>query len=465
MSDMPGQPYSTEPPATAPPARAPGPQPRRLSIFSGVLWIVIGGLLLANNLVANLRIWDLFWNYWPVLLILLGVAKLFDHFASQRSGAPPARLLSGGEIFLIILLLIVGGSVGTIRRIGDDHPDIDIRFPWDNTYTFSEELSKEAVAGRPVRIDIPRGSITVVADETSQIRVLVNKRARGVDEEQAKERAKDSGIEIVEMDNTFVIRRRAGSESFVRFDVEVRLPKKSTLTARTERGSANIQGIEGDLKVDANGSIEIRNVKGNVEAKVDGDALIIGASGDVRVDGDCRHIEIADVTGGAAIRCGFRGRATLRNIAKHVYFKSVRTEFQAGTLPGRMVIGEGDLEVSDAPKDVTLITQHYDILLDNVAGQIRVENRNGDVEVRMPKAPTAEISITNQRGGIDLVLPSNSAFEVSATSDRGDLETDFDSLTVNERNREKRMEGKVGAGGPKIRLSSTYDDVRLRKGT
>lgn len=452
-----------EQPVLPPPA--PAPQPRRFSIFGGVLWIVIGGLLLANNLVANLRVWELFWNYWPVLLILLGVAKLFDHFASQRTGAPPARLLSGGEIFLIILLLIVGGSVGAFHDITRDNPDINFNFPWEHTYTFPEEIAQDAVAGRPVRIDIPRGNITVVADDANQIRVSVTKRARGANEEQAKQRANDAGIEITEMDNTYVVRRRAGSENFVRLDLEIRVPRKTVLTVRTASGSANIQGFEGDLKVDADGDVEIRDVTGNVEAKVDGDALIIGTTGDVRVDGSCDDIEIADVTGGATIRCGFTGRTTLRNIAKQVFFKSARTELQAGALPGRMVIGSGDLEISDAPKDVTLTTQNYDILLDNVAGQISVENRNGDVEVRMPKAPTAAISISNQRGGVELVLPANSVFEISATSDRGDLDTDFSGLTVDDRNREKRIEGKVGNGGPKIRLSSTYDDVRLRKGT
>lgn len=470
MSFTPGQVIPPDPNAPAPPAGAPPPrgtQPRRLSVFGGLLWILIGTLLLINNIVADIRVWQLFRDYWPVLLILLGLAKLFDHFSTRQTGAPPARLVTGGEIFLLIMLLLIGGALAARDEIVRSDPEIrdKIRLPWEEEYSFSEELTHPAPAVRPVRIDIPRGNITVVGDNTQEIRALLNKRLSGSTEEEARERAQQAGIEIVEQGDSYVVRRRSGSEAWLRVDVELHVPAKAAVNARAGSGSVRIQGMEGNLTVDADGSLEVRDAKGSLEAKVDGDVLVAGVTGDVRIDGSCDDIDVADIAGGATVRCGFTGRTSLRNIAKQVYFKSARTEMTAGSLPGRMIIGSGDLELYDAPKDVTLTTRNYDILMDNVAGRIQVQNRNGKIETRLPKPPTDEISLSNERGGIELTLPANSTFEISANSERGgDLETDFGGLTVDRSGRDRRMEGRVGTGGPRIRLHTTYDDITLRKG-
>ncbi len=460
MSSLPGQP--AQPGQPAPPAPR---EPRRLSIFAGLLWILIGSLLLVNNLVADIRVWQLFWDYWPVLLILLGLVKLADHFRVQQSGGPPARLVSGGEIFLLVVLFIVGGAIAGWDRVRSQHPDMDVHFPWEEEYVFPETTSHAAVAARPVRIDLPRGNVTVIADGINEIQATVQKRVRGGTEEEARERAQDSGIEIVELDNSYVVRRRSGSREWLRLDVEVRIPATAAVTARTGSGSVRVQGTQAGVNVDADGNLEVRDVKGNVEAKVDGDVVVIGAAGDVRIDGSCDDIEIADVTGAATVRCGFTGSASFRNIARQLYFKSIRTEFTAGSLPGRMEIGSGDLQVVDAPADVTLLTRNYDVRMENVAGNIRVENRNGDVEIQLSGPPADPITITNERGGVELVLPGNSAFDVDARSERGEVDTDFAGLNVRNEGRDQSIEGVVGKGGPRIRIRSTYDDVTLRKGT
>ncbi len=439
-------------------------QPRRVSIFGGVLWILIGGLLLANNLIASFGVWELFGKYWPVLLILLGIAKLFDHFTTRTTGGAPARLLSGGEVLLLLLLFLVGGAVAFTTRVTAEHPELEIRFPWYREFTFTEEAMQPAKPGVPVRLELPRGDVNLIAEETDQIRVLVNKRVYTGNEEQARERAKDWGIEIADTGSTYAIRPKSGSRRVVRMDVEVHLPKGSTVYAETSRGDVRANGLANELKVKANGDVELRDVAGNVEAEVDGDVLISGIGGDLKVTGSCDDIDVADVKGGANVRCGFTGRAQFRNVAKQLQFKSVRTDLTLGSLPGRVEVGAGDLDIVDAPADVTLITRNYDITLENVAGRVKVRNRHGDVEIRMPKPPTDEIEIENERGGVELILPENSAFEVNASTRQGEVESDFSGLKVNNDDREGRIEGTVGNRGPQVRLKTTYGTIAVRKG-
>jgi len=46
------------------------------NLIPALVLIVLGALLLANNLVPEFRIWQMLLDWWPVVLIVLGVNLL-----------------------------------------------------------------------------------------------------------------------------------------------------------------------------------------------------------------------------------------------------------------------------------------------------------------------------------------------------------------------------------------------------
>src|SRR5260370_37232080 len=74
-------------------------RPRRRSIFTGVVLIVLGLIFLAQNFRGEFGFWRLFSKWWPLLLILWGVAKLIDRLAAQRSGEGAPPTITGGGAF------------------------------------------------------------------------------------------------------------------------------------------------------------------------------------------------------------------------------------------------------------------------------------------------------------------------------------------------------------------------------
>ena len=58
---------------------------RSRSITGPVILVVIGFLFLVNNVWRNVPFWSLMWDYWPVLLIVVGVIGLVEalYFASR----------------------------------------------------------------------------------------------------------------------------------------------------------------------------------------------------------------------------------------------------------------------------------------------------------------------------------------------------------------------------------------------
>ena len=46
------------------------------NVIAAVILIVLGALLLANNLIPEFRIWSTLIKWWPLALILLGISLL-----------------------------------------------------------------------------------------------------------------------------------------------------------------------------------------------------------------------------------------------------------------------------------------------------------------------------------------------------------------------------------------------------
>ena len=102
---------------------------QRSSIFTGLLLILLGILFLLQRFDPQLGIGHLLSRYWPVLLILWGLAKLIDHFTAQRTGEGRPPILSGPEAALMILVIavLIGMSLreSILDRVSSWNSDVD----------------------------------------------------------------------------------------------------------------------------------------------------------------------------------------------------------------------------------------------------------------------------------------------------------------------------------------------------
>ena len=55
------------------------------SLFWGLGLLVIGVLFLANNLGIDIDVWDVIADYWPLVLIGIGLKGIWQHFATKRN--------------------------------------------------------------------------------------------------------------------------------------------------------------------------------------------------------------------------------------------------------------------------------------------------------------------------------------------------------------------------------------------
>jgi DUF4097 and DUF4098 domain-containing protein YvlB len=447
----------------------------RRSIFGPILLIVLGVvfLLVQFHVVPIENAWQLFADYWPVLLIIWGLAKLIDYFAARGAGAPAPRALTGGEVVLLVFLLMFGLIASGINWARNDArfaEEFGIAF--GRQFTFAETLAPRAVKPNAnISVRLERGDISVVADEGTELRVSVTKAVNAPSESEAQQRATQATLAIHEVPDgyEFVPETRGDWGPRVRLDLEIRVPKQVSITARTARGNISVAGVTGSVTSNSQrGNIEIRGVGGEVVAEVArGDARIIGAGGNVRLTGRGTEVEISDVAGEAYLQGEFYGPIRMSKIAKQAHFLSQRTDLTIAQLPGRMETSSGQIEVVDVPGALSLVTRERDIALTNMSGRVSVQNRRGNVELRLQHPPKDQIEITNESGKVELTLPANSGFEISAASRSGEVECDFQGpeLRITQERERGTIEGKIGTRGPRIQIQTTYGTVSIRKGT
>lgn len=94
----------------------PNPTRRHRAFIGPVILIGIGVLFLVANLVPSFNPWLILTRYWPVILIVIGLGKLWDYYAYRRSGGGGASDISGMLIAVILLMLLLGLGVWRTGR-------------------------------------------------------------------------------------------------------------------------------------------------------------------------------------------------------------------------------------------------------------------------------------------------------------------------------------------------------------
>jgi DUF4097 and DUF4098 domain-containing protein YvlB len=90
----------------------------------------------------------------------------------------------------------------------------------------------------------------------------------------------------------------------------------------------------------------------------------------------------------------------------------------------------------------------------------RFSTSNGSVEVKAEKGLNADLRIGTNNGHVRVTLPANFAGQVSARTSNASIESDFDVKGEVEK---KRIEGRIGAGGPLVDIRTSNAGISLRK--
>jgi len=440
-----------------------GTQGRSSGLFSGLVLISVGVLLLLHNY-GHLELSEFFRHWWPLLIIFWGVIKLFERTVGRQFGGGS---ISAGELLLVFGMLALMGVVVAHDFVKTKVEDLDIG--GDN---FSYDLDvkpKDVPAQARILVRTLRGDVTVRGSDDNQIRVSAKKNVKTWSENEADKLARPVTVEITQNGDGFEI-HPAGydtSDNRISVDLEISLPKKAALTVKTEKGDVVVSDQMTDLTVaNQNGDVEVRNTVGDVSIEMrKGDVKVADTKGDVKISGKGGEIEVNTASGSVTVEGDFYGPVRADKIAKGVRMVSPRTDLTLSALNGHLDAGSGNIDLIDAGGNLTLRTRDNEVNVENPGGKVDIENRNAQTAVRFSNAPKDDVQITNSSAEIALTLPGSSSFEIVADCRNCDIDSEFGALQpAKTQSGDSHLAGKTGSGkGPKITVKTSYGNIAVRK--
>ncbi len=224
--------------------------------------------------------------------------------------------------------------------------------------------------------------------------------------------------------------RSSGSGLEAHADLVVKVPTGKRVEVHLAAGSVEANNVDGDLDIDLwSASVRASGTKGRM--------MIDAGSGSVRVENATGDLEI-DTGSGSTTLSGLR-------------MSRVVVDAGSGTVEARDVqadrfsvdIGSGSVRADALSTD--------DLLIDTGSGGVRVD---------LAKVPRRS-GIDTGSGSVTLGLPENAAADLDIETGSGGISSDFPVTADSFQRRELR--GRIGGGGPLIKVSTGSGGVRLQK--
>jgi Domain of unknown function (DUF5668)/Putative adhesin len=443
-----------------------GTRSRNSGLFSGLVLISVGALLLLRNY-GYLDLGSFLSRWWPLLIIFWGVIKLYERTLGRRFGQGGGAI-TGTEVLLVAGMLALMGIVVAVDVTKERLPGLIE--PSGDSHEYDVDVSPKTIPAKaPVTVRNVRGDITVRGSDEQQIEVSAKKNVRAWSDNEAERMAKPINVEISQNGNTYEVHPSGydTGDQRISVDLDVAAPKKSALTVRTDKGDVMVSDFQSDVTVtDQVGDVEVRGTQGEVSIETrKGDVKVSDSTGDVRISGKGGEIEITDVAGGLTIEGDFYGPVRADKVAKGVRMVTPRTDLTVAALTGHLEVGSGNLDLIDAQGNVSLRTRDTEVNVENPGGKLQIDNRNAQIALRFTAPPKDDVQITNASSGISLTLPGSSSFEIIADCHNCDIDSEFSGLNQSKtESGDSRLAGKYGSGkGPKITLKTSYGNIELRR--
>jgi DUF4097 and DUF4098 domain-containing protein YvlB len=440
----------------------------RPSIAGPIILLTVGvlALLMETGRLNAARFWSWYAQWWPMLLIGIGLILLLEYFMDRNN--PYAGRRSMGGFGFLMLLLIFGGwgthAAHVWGPLSDQFSDNRDDF-WslmgeehDNDVQQEEAISPNAT----VQVQNPRGDVTITASSDDKMHLRAHQVVHTSSDNEARKTFQAVTPKVINSGSSVVLSVEGRNNS--RVDLTVELPVNASTVINAGRGDVTIEGLKTGSDVTVNrGDVKFDNLGGNIHARIDhGDLSAHQIAGDVTVEGHAGDVTLSDIKGNVTLDGEFFGDTHLEQVGAAVHFHSSRTDLAIQKLLGDMTMDSSDLNLSQAVGPVRIVTRSKDIDLSQLTGDAHIENNNGDVNITAAM-PLGNLQVSNRTGNITVTVPENASFSVTASNADGDLHTDF-PLTVTNSGDRKSAQGQIGTGGSHLELTTGHGDLQLRKG-
>jgi hypothetical protein len=278
------------------------------------------------------------------------------------------------------------------------------------------------------------GNIRIVTGG-SGVAVEVTRKAQG---RSAERRMAEHKITFEQRGNDVVIDSDFDGKDRIRwfgwsdddYDVQwnIRVPDHYNVDAETSGGWIEIDEIEGTVDArTSGGSIRTGRLGGKSSLKTSGGSITVdGAAAELLAHTSGGSIEIGDTTG------------------------TVEAKTSGGSIRLGRVAGE-----------VVARTSGGNINVEDAAGSVDASTSGGSIHAQISRQPKGDSKLSTSGGGVVVTLAPSVAVDLDAEASGGGVTSDV-PITVQGRQEDDSLRGKINGGGPRLVLRSSGGGVRVK---
>ncbi|UHA74736.1 DUF4097 family beta strand repeat-containing protein [Paenibacillus sp. 481] len=350
-------------------------------ITASILLIVVGGMLLADQLFAS-RSLALIAKWWPIGLVMWGLEWLWQSWYLKRSTHEWKLDWSGMVLAFAAALVVITVSQPQLFR--DWIKGIQFDFSMMKVMSEGPGLKFEQPAqtykltaqSKQITIANDNGKVFVRSADVDELQVDATVIVTGLKNDEAQQVAKQSRIEVKESKaGQLSVSTKSGmpvsGRQQARMDVTVIIPNHLDLHVNV---------------VNRNGDVEVQRVRGDVQVKThNGDLRLQHIGGELNAESRNGDIDIKQVTR-SAVANSQSGNITMNNVSGHA----------------TAITQNGEIQINEADASVRAETLNGDIMIESkqVRGKWNAQSLAGDAVIRFPEAANVTVSATNQFGDI-----------------------------------------------------------------
>jgi DUF4097 and DUF4098 domain-containing protein YvlB len=328
-------------------------------------------------------------------------------------------------------------------------------------HTTNTELEQVIPANAALRIQNPRGDVTISASSDNRIHVSSRDVVYASSDKDANRQLDRVAPKITVSGSQVMI--ETADISAAHADLSIEVPTDASLDINAGHGDVTVDGAKNNVTVTAGkGDVKLDNISGNVHTHMTkGDFSATTVTGEVVVDGRMDDVSLSDIKNHVSLNGDFFGDTHLQQITGPLNLHSSRTDIVIASVPGNLTLDKDNLQFRNVKGPVRVSTRSNDVEASSVEGATRIENSDADITVNLV-APLDTVQIHNKNGAIDVTLPATAKFNLDASTGNGDLSTDFE-VPQQSSGDGHSASGKVGGGGPTISVMADHGDINIRR--
>jgi DUF4097 and DUF4098 domain-containing protein YvlB len=446
--------------------------PRIPSVVGPIILVAVGviGLLIYSGRIEAAQFWTWYGRWWPLLLIIAGLALLGEWALDLRRDTPVRRSggFVGGLIFLAILGLGAAGWTnwwGPMRaNFGDNGDNFFNMFGLPEHDQDQQALNANLPANAVIQIENPRGDVSVTAADGNQVQVQAHLVAYASSDDSSRKIFDAEQTHVTVSGNTALV--KSDSNSSGRVNMAVTVPKGAQVTINAGRGDVTVAGLgDGVNIVSSHGDVHLSSIQGSVQVRFPGDKHEFSAhdiQGDVTASGNCNDLTLSEIKGKVVMDGEIFGDVHFENLSGPLHLHTSITDVELGSLPGDMTLDSDDLRVTEAHGEVRVTTHAKDVDLGQIYGDVNVNDNHGQISIE--PAGSYNLQATNGKGDIEVTLPPDASATVDARTRNGDIVSDYPIPSLSD-DESKSARFTVGSGKANIQLTTDVGDIHVKKGS